>query len=134
MVGNFGGEGRIQYTALGDSMNCAARLESANKQLKSTVLLSRAAMAGATLGGLRPLGRVCVRGRSTPIEIYEPVPDLPREDVSRLTALLARFDEGEADALEEIDRYAAERPDDAALGCLVYRLRQVGPGGSFVLE
>ncbi len=134
IVGNFGGEGRIQYTALGDSMNCASRLESANKQLKSTVLLSRAAIVGLAPSGFRPLGRVCVRGRSTPIEIYEPVPDVPSEDVSRLTALLARFDEGESDAIEELERYVAERPDDAALGYLVYRLHQVGPGGSFVLD
>jgi adenylate cyclase len=30
IVGNFGGEGRLSYTALGDAMNCAARLEGAN--------------------------------------------------------------------------------------------------------
>ena len=41
IVGNLGGEGRIQYTALGDAMNTAARLEAANKQLKTTVLASR---------------------------------------------------------------------------------------------
>ncbi|MEQ1511038.1 MAG: adenylate/guanylate cyclase domain-containing protein, partial [Sphingopyxis sp.] len=38
VVGNFGGEGRIQYTALGDSMNTAARLESANKLMKTRAL------------------------------------------------------------------------------------------------
>jgi adenylate cyclase len=134
IVGNFGGEGRIQYTALGDSMNCASRLESANKQLKTTVLISAAAAVGAELDCLRPLGRVCVRGRSTPIAVFEPVPDVPREDVTRFTALMLRFDEGDITALEEIERFAAERPDDAALGCLVYRLHQVGPGGSFVLD
>ena len=134
IVGNFGGEGRIQYTALGDSMNCASRLESANKQLKSTVLMSAPAIAASTIDSFRPLGRVCVRGRSTPIEIFEPVPDASREDVTRLTALLTRFDQGDDDALEAIQRYAAERPDDAALECLVYRLHAVGPGGSFVLE
>jgi adenylate cyclase len=134
IVGNFGGEGRMQYTALGDSMNCASRLESANKQLKTTVLLSAAAADRSGLDCLRPLGRVCVRGRSTPIEIFEPVPDAPAEDVSRLTALLRRFDEGDIAAVEDIERYAGERPDDAALACLVYRLRTAGPGGCFVLE
>jgi adenylate cyclase len=134
IVGNFGGEGRIQYTALGDSMNCASRLESANKQLKTTVLMSAAAASGSGLDCLRPLGRVCVRGRSTPIEIFEPVPDASPEDVTHLTALLRRFDEGDDVALEDIERYAADRPDDAALACLVYRLRAAGPGGSFVLD
>ena len=41
VVGNFGGEGRMQYTALGDAMNTAARLESANKALKTTMLVER---------------------------------------------------------------------------------------------
>jgi adenylate cyclase len=134
IVGNFGGEGRIQYTALGDSMNCAARLESANKQLKSTVLLSGAARTETSIREIRPLGRVCVRGRSTPIEIFQPVPDASLEDVTRLTTLLARFDQGDRAALDELEQVAADKPDDAALGCLVYRLHQVGPGGSFVLD
>ena len=37
---SLNGEGRIQYTALGDAMNTAARLESANKQLKTKALFS----------------------------------------------------------------------------------------------
>jgi len=41
IVGNFGGEGRIQYTALGDSMNAASRLENANKKLETALLISR---------------------------------------------------------------------------------------------
>ena len=131
---NFGGEGRIQYTALGDSMNCASRLESANKQLKTTVLISAAAARDAGIERLRPVGRVTLRGRSTPIEVFEPVPDLPMEDVTRLTDLMRRFDQGDIAALDEIETYAAERPDDAALACLVYRLHTVGPGGSFVLD
>src|SRR3546814_1263132 len=36
IVGNFGGEDRIQYTALGDSMNTASRLESANRSEEHT--------------------------------------------------------------------------------------------------
>jgi adenylate cyclase len=134
IVGNFGGEGRIQYTALGDSMNLAARLESANKQLKTTVLLSGPALERSTLGHFRPMGRVAVRGRSTPIEIFEPVPHLPPEDVTLLTALVRRFDEGDPRALDELTKYSAAHPDDVALENLVYRLGRVGAGGSFVLD
>ncbi|WP_238995787.1 adenylate/guanylate cyclase domain-containing protein [Sphingomonas solaris] len=134
IVGNFGGEGRIQYTALGDSMNLAARLEGASKQLKTTVLVSETAAAGASFVGFRPMGRVAVRGRSTPIAIFEPRADLPPEDVSRLTAWVRQFDEGDPQALEEIGRYSRDHPDDAAVANLVYRLGKVGPGGSFVLE
>lgn len=134
IVGNFGGEGRIQYTALGDSMNLAARLESANKQLKTTVLVTGAVVERSTLGYFRPMGRVAVRGRATPIAVYEPVPNLSAEDVTLLTALVERFDNGDAQALDELASYSAGHPEDAAVANLVYRLRQSGPGGSFVLE
>ncbi|MET1111478.1 MAG: adenylate/guanylate cyclase domain-containing protein, partial [Allosphingosinicella sp.] len=64
VVGNFGGEGRIQYTALGDAMNTASRLESANKQRHSTVLVSAEAKAETSLDIFRPLGRVVLSGRA----------------------------------------------------------------------
>src|SRR3546814_3456113 len=65
VVGNFGGEGRIQYTALGDGMNTAARLDSANKSLKTTILVSRDARELSTLQTLPPLGRNALPGPRT---------------------------------------------------------------------
>lgn len=62
VVGNFGGEGRIQYTALGDAMNTAARLEGANKPLDTRVLVSREAAERSGLDWFRPMGAVTLRG------------------------------------------------------------------------
>ncbi|MEL6737743.1 MAG: adenylate/guanylate cyclase domain-containing protein, partial [Pseudomonadota bacterium] len=47
IVGNFGGTARLQYTAMGDAMNIAARLESANKQIGSCILVSSDVAAAA---------------------------------------------------------------------------------------
>jgi len=134
IVGNFGGEGRIQYTALGDSMNAAARLESANKQLKTTVLVSESVVRRSSFSHFRAMGRVAVRGRSTPFSVYETAPRLPVGDVTRLTALVEDFDQGDESAMGELEKYASDHPEDAAIANLVYRLRKVGPGGSFVLD
>jgi adenylate cyclase len=132
VVGNFGGEGRIQYTALGDGMNTAARLESANKQLHSTILVSREAKQESTLDLFRPLGRVVLSGRATPVEVWEPVPNAPAEERQRLTELWLAFDGGDSAALEELEAIASAK-EDAALSDFVYRLREAGPGGHFVL-
>lgn len=132
VVGNFGGEGRIQYTALGDGMNTASRLESANKLLHSTILVSREAKDQASLDIFRPLGRVVLNGRATPVEVWEPVPGMPEGERRRLTELWLAFDGGDLAALEGIEGIAAARKD-AALADFVYRLRQAGPGGHFVL-
>ena len=133
VVGNFGGEGRIQYTALGDGMNTAARLESANKALKTTVLVSAEAAAGTGLDWFRPMGRVVLSGRATPIEVWEPAPHFAGEERARLADLWRRFDRGDREALAGIEATAAAHKEDEALGYFVYRLREVGPGGSFVL-
>lgn len=134
VVGNFGGSGRMQYTALGDAMNTAARLEAANKAMKTRALVSREARDRMPPDGpgLRPMGRIVLRGRETPIEVYEPTEDKALAD--RLEALYRRFDIGDREALAELQAVVAERPDDIALDFFVFRLLQVGPGGSFTLE
>ncbi len=133
IVGNFGGEGRIQYTALGDAMNTASRLESANKQLGTSILISRDAAERSGLKIFRALGTVEVRGRATPVDIVEPWPDDP--------ATLAAFDaqvrqavRGDPDANAALVRLSELRPDDAALRNLVYRLSHQTEGGYFVLD
>ena len=133
VVGNFGGEGRIQYTALGDGMNTAARLESANKALKTTILVSSQAKENTSLDCYRPMGRIVLSGRSTPVEVWEPVPGMDAGLVERQRALWLRFDSGDTAALAELEEIAAAHKDDAALQYIVYRIREVGQGGHFVL-
>jgi len=135
IVGNFGGEGRIQYTAFGDAMNTASRLESANKRLKTRALVSSQALEGAAEAvRFRPMGRITVRGREAPIEVYEPADGFPAEALQRLDVSWRRFDSGEMGALAEIEALSAEFPDDEALKGLAERLRVVGPGGVHRLD
>ena len=133
VVGNFGGEKRIQYTALGDAMNTASRLESANKSLKTTILVSREARARSTLDLFRPMGRVVLSGRATPAEVWEPVPDMDPALRERLANLWTAFDSGDRAALVQLEDIAADHKEDAALQEFVYRIREAGPGGHYVL-
>jgi adenylate cyclase len=133
IVGNFGGEGRISYTALGDVMNTAARLESANKQLETKLLVSRQALPESLEADFRAMGRVRVRGRSTPVEIFEAAPEIPVESRQRLNAAWARFDAGDTGALDDLRAMAEETPADKALANLLRRLETAGPGGVFQL-
>jgi len=133
VVGNFGGEGRIQYTALGDAMNCAARLESANKALKTTMLVSDEAKRETTLDVFRPMGRIVLSGRATPVEVWEPVPDMDPALRGQLNDFWRAFDDGDAAALARLEEIAAAHKEDAALQYFVYRIREVGSGGHFVL-
>lgn len=133
VVGNFGGQRRIQYTALGDSMNTAARLEAASKSLDSAVMASREFADRSGMEWWRAMGRVQLRGRARPVELMEPAPDFPQADRDRL-ARAARFvDEDIAAAIALIADVAARYPDDTALQNLLKRTRYLEDGGFYVL-
>jgi adenylate cyclase len=133
VIGNFGGATRIQYTALGDSMNTAARLESANKALDSSVMASREFAEASGLDWWRAMGRVQLRGRARPVDLFEPAPDFPaddRETLARASALCATDGSAAAALVEEI---AARHPNDSALGNLARRMAASTDGGTYVL-
>jgi class 3 adenylate cyclase/ABC-type nitrate/sulfonate/bicarbonate transport system substrate-binding protein len=72
LVGNVGSSSRLSYTALGDGVNVAARLEGINKVFGTTICISDSVFEQARTEILaRPLKRVQVKGRKTEFMIYE---------------------------------------------------------------
>ncbi|WP_314960827.1 ABC transporter substrate-binding protein [Bradyrhizobium cosmicum] len=72
LVGNVGSSNRLSYTALGDGVNVAARLEGINKLFGTTICISDSIYDRAKADILaRPLKRVQVKGRKTDFMIYE---------------------------------------------------------------
>ena len=133
VVGNFGGDKRIQYTALGDAMNTASRLEGANKALDTSVLVSREAMERSGLDWFRPMGSVTLRGRSTPVEVFEVAPEFGKERRAVVNELVAAHGAGDSSLVQRLTAKVAEFGHDAALGNLLERLRVTGKGESYVL-
>ena len=73
LVGNFGGSRFFDYTAYGDTINTASRLEAANKLFGTRICVS-AAVADAAEGFTgRPVGDIVLRGRSEPLRAYRAV-------------------------------------------------------------
>jgi class 3 adenylate cyclase/ABC-type nitrate/sulfonate/bicarbonate transport system substrate-binding protein len=72
LVGNVGSSARLSYTALGDGVNVAARLEGINKLFGTTICISDSIFEHARSEILaRPLKRVQVKGRKSEFMIYE---------------------------------------------------------------
>jgi adenylate cyclase len=84
IVGNIGSSRRMEYTAIGDTVNLASRLESATKDLGVGILISEYTH-NALRGSFRfkNMGAVRVKGRVDPVLAYsveeEPSPETERE-------------------------------------------------------
>jgi adenylate cyclase len=76
IVGNMGSSTRLSYTAMGDGVNEASRLEGANKFWKTPILVSGATVA--KLGGripMRRVDRIRVSGKTEATDVYTPSED-----------------------------------------------------------
>jgi len=72
LVGNVGSSTRLSYTALGDGVNVAARLEGINKLFGTTICISDSIYGQAKSDlHVRPLKRVQVKGRQSEFMVYE---------------------------------------------------------------
>jgi adenylate cyclase len=73
IVGNFGGGRFFDYTAYGDTINVAARLETANKQLGTRACVSATLAAKVEDFRGRPVGDLVLRGKSDALRAFEPL-------------------------------------------------------------
>ena len=130
IVGNFGGGRFFDYTAYGDTINAAARLEAVNKQLGTRICVSAAAVERADGFFGRPVGDIMLRGRSTPMRAFEPLS--AEESASPHTkaylAAFAKLEAGDPGALAAFAALIGERPDDALAQYHLKRLLNGGVG------
>jgi adenylate cyclase len=73
IVGDVGGSRKLDYTAHGNAVNAAARLEAANKDLGSSICIGPGTAARVDPATLRQIGTLTPRGQSQPIAVYTPV-------------------------------------------------------------
>ena len=133
IVGNFGGSRRFDFTAHGDSINTAARLEAANKLLGTRICVAESTARRCPDLAFRPIGTLTLKGKEEPVKTFEPLRPAPAaqtaaDDYGRAYALLEAEDPAALDRFAEL---AARFPGDPLVALHARRLGE-GRSGSVI--
>jgi adenylate cyclase len=129
LVGSFGGGRFFDYTAYGDTISIAARLEAANKQLGTRICVSGSVVERVANFRGRPVGNLRLRGRSESLMAYEPLTKARHEDV--LTAeYIAAYVKAEAADAAALPAFAALLGRNSVDGLVSFHLKRLLAGAT----
>jgi class 3 adenylate cyclase len=136
LVGNFGGSRFFDYTAYGDTINTAARLESANKFLGTRICASATIAAAAANFKGRPVGDLMLRGRSEPLRAYEPLGAelFTAAGMRQYSEAFAKLEAGDVAAMPAFAALVGLHADDPLAGFHLKRLLNGAKGVRMQLE
>jgi len=136
VIGNFGSSDRFNYTAQGDSVNVASRLEALNKHFHTRLCVSNATKELCTGIAFRPIAEVILKGKTSAVEVWEPLHDDDRREtyMSRYLAAYEALRARDPDARKLMGLLAQEAPGDPCVRLHLSRLAEGQSGTIIVME
>ncbi len=136
IVGNFGGGRFFDYTAYGDTINIAARLEAANKQLGTRICVSASLAAKVKDFHGRPVGDLILRGRTEVLRAFEPLVGVQYEGAATKSYLeaFAKLEAGNPGAMAAFAAHVGKHADDQLASFHLKRLLNGATGTRIVMD
>jgi adenylate cyclase len=135
LVGNFGGKSMLDYRALGDVINTAARLEKINKQLGTRICVSASTVTQCRNFIGRPSGNLVLAGKTEAVAAFEPltIEQASQPQITEYLAAYALMEAGSATASEAFRALAEKFPGDYLAACHAKRLAGGEQGSRVVM-
>jgi adenylate cyclase len=112
VIGNFGGAHYFDYTAFGDAVNVASRLERANKVIGTRICVSEAVVARIPSFVGRPVGKLLLRGKTQPLKCYEPLQLAKVDGSSKYSIAFGLLEAGDPRSRQAFAALVGEADDD----------------------
>jgi adenylate cyclase len=135
IVGNFGGMQRFDYSAIGDTVNLASRIEGLTRHFKVHLLVNRQTLEEAADGFIaRNIGMVRVKGKAQAVQIDEVVGKrggaVDPAFYEQFAAALSLLEKGSAvQALSSLEELSKQKPEDHPLKLYLERLHAANGNG-----
>lgn len=135
-VGNFGGSAVFAYSAQGESVHTADRMQAANKPLGTHICASADTARAATDIIFRPVGRLRWRNENQVVDAFEPLPETKSEtpEIEAYVRAYRLIQCEDATAHDELARAIQIAPQDPLLKLYQFRLSQGRTGTTIMLD
>lgn len=135
IIGNVGSKNQLDYRALGDAINTAARLESVNKQLGTRVCVSGTTVARCPNFKGRPIGALLLKGKTMPVEAFEPLTadQMKTPEIFDYLSAFGLMQSNSKEAIPAFEKIVSGYPQDSLAAFHLSRLRSGEAGPNIVL-
>ena len=114
VIGNFGSRSRLDFTALGDTVNTAARCEGVNKYFGTRLCCTESVVEHCKNVKFKPVGDIVLKGKHQPVTLFCPVTEQETQEplFKRYLETYALLKSESPDAPSAVEKLAAEFPED----------------------